>query len=229
MPRSRAAALSIAAILGSAACGSGSEPGSGDEPETPRDHPLLGTDPAADRRPVIDDYEATTDRDVQVRFGDTGTARRDPGRGGRELARRRLLQPGAGRDRTRSTPRGCSADCPPTSSTGSRRSSGPATAAGSGSRPGPGCSPTTPTPSRASELPDSPLELTEPRVARAGSAGRRPTPRCSGTSPRCARSSRRRGRPRVARGHGRQRDARSMSPNNARCATRSPPARSTSG
>ncbi|MGH2987160.1 MAG: iron ABC transporter substrate-binding protein [Solirubrobacterales bacterium] len=55
-----------------AACGSGSEPGSGDEPETPgitlysgRIPPLIG--------PVIDDYEARTDRDVQVRFGDSGT------------------------------------------------------------------------------------------------------------------------------------------------------------
>jgi iron(III) transport system substrate-binding protein len=66
-----AAALSLAAGVILAACGSGSEPGSGDEPETPgitlysgRIPPLIG--------PVIDDYEARTDRDVQVRFGDSG-------------------------------------------------------------------------------------------------------------------------------------------------------------
>jgi iron(III) transport system substrate-binding protein len=73
-PRVRlcAAALALAASLMLAACGSGSEPGSSDEPETPgitlysgRIPPLIG--------PVIDDYEARTDRDVQVRFGDSGT------------------------------------------------------------------------------------------------------------------------------------------------------------
>jgi iron(III) transport system substrate-binding protein len=55
-----------------AACGSSSEPGSGDEPGTPgitvysgRIAPLIG--------PVIDMYEAKVDRDVEVRFGDSGT------------------------------------------------------------------------------------------------------------------------------------------------------------
>ncbi len=64
-----AAVLAATAVL--AACGSGSEPGSEDEPETPgitvysgRIPPLIG--------PVIDDYEAKTDRDLQVRFGDSG-------------------------------------------------------------------------------------------------------------------------------------------------------------
>jgi iron(III) transport system substrate-binding protein len=65
------AALVLSGCLALAACGDGSEPGSGDEPETEgitvysgRIPPLIG--------PVIDDYEAKVDRDLQVRFGDSG-------------------------------------------------------------------------------------------------------------------------------------------------------------
>jgi len=57
--------------LGVSACGSSGEPGSENEPETEgitlysgRIAPLIG--------PVIDEYEAEADRDVQVRFGDSG-------------------------------------------------------------------------------------------------------------------------------------------------------------
>src|SRR5919106_510660 len=66
------ALLGVAAGALLTACGSSSEPGSGDEPETPgitvysgRIAPLIG--------PVIDMYEAKVDRDVEVRFGDSGT------------------------------------------------------------------------------------------------------------------------------------------------------------
>ena len=71
-------ALLVLSLLGVAAgpllagCGSSSEPGSGDEPDTPgitvysgRIPPLIG--------PVIDMYEAKVDRNVEVRFGDSGT------------------------------------------------------------------------------------------------------------------------------------------------------------
>jgi iron(III) transport system substrate-binding protein len=65
------AALALGASVGVGACGDGSEPGSSDEPGTEgitiysgRIPPLIG--------PVIDDYEAKVDRDLQVRFGDSG-------------------------------------------------------------------------------------------------------------------------------------------------------------
>lgn len=78
MPNSRSnrrrvpcALLLATAVVGLAACGSGSEPGSGNEPETEgitlysgRIPPLIG--------PIIDRYEAITDTDVQVRFGESG-------------------------------------------------------------------------------------------------------------------------------------------------------------
>lgn len=59
----------LASLL--AGCGGGGEPGSSNEPETPgitvysgRIAPLIG--------PVIDKYEARVDRDLGVRFGDSG-------------------------------------------------------------------------------------------------------------------------------------------------------------
>jgi iron(III) transport system substrate-binding protein len=68
-----AGAVALAATIGPfAACGGAEEPGSSDEPETPgitlysgRIAPLIG--------PVIDRYEEKIDRDVQVRFGDSAT------------------------------------------------------------------------------------------------------------------------------------------------------------
>jgi iron(III) transport system substrate-binding protein len=76
MPVSRRislAALIAASALIAGACGGGStEPGSGDEPETTgitlysgRIAPLIG--------PAIDDYEERVDRDVEVRFADSAT------------------------------------------------------------------------------------------------------------------------------------------------------------
>jgi iron(III) transport system substrate-binding protein len=67
-----AAAVAALATASPAACGSAGEPGSEDEPATPgitlysgRTPPLIG--------PVIDRYEEKVDRDVQVRFGDSAT------------------------------------------------------------------------------------------------------------------------------------------------------------
>lgn len=61
----------LALALALPACGSSGEPGSSDEPETEgitlysgRIPPLIG--------PAIDDFEARVDRDVRVRFGDSG-------------------------------------------------------------------------------------------------------------------------------------------------------------
>jgi iron(III) transport system substrate-binding protein len=63
--------LALLAVAG-AACGSSEEPGSGGDPETPgitvysgRIPPLIG--------PAIDIYEEKVDRDVEVRFGDSAT------------------------------------------------------------------------------------------------------------------------------------------------------------
>jgi iron(III) transport system substrate-binding protein len=74
MPGSRIifAAAALSALIALAACGSGGEPGSDQsEPETEgitlysgRIAPLIG--------PAVDMYEARVDRDVQVRFGDSG-------------------------------------------------------------------------------------------------------------------------------------------------------------
>jgi iron(III) transport system substrate-binding protein len=68
-----AGALILALAFGSlTSCGGAGEPGSSDEPATPgitlysgRIPPLIG--------PVIDRYEEKVDRDVQVRFGDSAT------------------------------------------------------------------------------------------------------------------------------------------------------------
>jgi iron(III) transport system substrate-binding protein len=67
-----AASLGVAAAIALAACGGGSGEGTGgEEPETKgiylysgRIGPLIG--------PAIDDYEAEVDRDVEVKFGDSG-------------------------------------------------------------------------------------------------------------------------------------------------------------
>jgi iron(III) transport system substrate-binding protein len=73
-PRAPIAAILAAGLaLAASACGGGStEPGSSDEPEEPgitlysgRIAPLIG--------PAVDMYEAKVDRDVEVRFGDSGT------------------------------------------------------------------------------------------------------------------------------------------------------------
>src|SRR5919106_2369982 len=72
-PAKLSLAVSLALIPAAvAACGTSEEPGSGDDPETPgitvysgRIPPLIG--------PAIDMYEEKVDRDVEVRFGDSAT------------------------------------------------------------------------------------------------------------------------------------------------------------
>lgn len=74
MSRSRIQAAGLLALAGAlvVACGGSTEPGSSDEPENPgitaysgRIPPLIG--------PAIDLYEASVDRDVKVRFGDSAS------------------------------------------------------------------------------------------------------------------------------------------------------------
>ena len=121
-PKPADLALLAAAALGLGACSATSEDTGGGptEPATEGITLYSGRIPAAIGG-AVDMYEAEADRDVQVRYGDTGRPRRDPDRGGRQLPRRRLLRPGAGRDRRGRRPRACWPSCRRTSSTGCRR------------------------------------------------------------------------------------------------------------
>ncbi len=122
-------------------------------------HGLLGSRGGARRAAVRAVHRGDGDRGRGA-LRRLGRARGDDRRGGRELARRRLLRAGPGlarRGRRRSSP-----SCPRRSSSASTSGSATRTAAGSARPVGRACSSTTPSELAEDELPGSVLDLTEP-------------------------------------------------------------------